>query len=57
MANPENRSLVTSVERASIDGQVIPPLVVLPQKVHLAWFYPNKMLLEYAPESYTTLFN
>jgi hypothetical protein len=47
MANPEDRTLVTSVECVSVDGRVIPPLAILPNKVFLPWFHPNQVPDEY----------
>jgi hypothetical protein len=49
MANPMDRTLVTSVECVSTDGRTIPPLAILPQKVFMPWFHPNQM-----PDDYQT---
>jgi hypothetical protein len=47
IANPEDRTLVTSVECVSVNRRVIPSLAILPNKVFLPWFHPNQMLDEY----------
>jgi len=47
MANPMDRTLVTSVECVSTDRRTIPPLAILPQKVFTLWFHPNWMPNDY----------
>jgi hypothetical protein len=49
IANPIDRTLVTSVECVSVRGRVIPPLAILPQKVFMPWFHQNSV-----PDEYTT---
>jgi hypothetical protein len=48
MANPMDRTLVTSVECVSADGRVIPPLAILPQKVFIPWFHESSVPDDYA---------
>jgi hypothetical protein len=40
LTDPGDRTLVTSVECISASGKLLNPLVILPQKVYLPWFFP-----------------
>lgn len=47
IANLEDQTLITFVECVSINGRVILPLAILPNKVFLPWFHLNQVLDEY----------
>ncbi len=47
LASPKDQTLVTSIERVFGDGGLIDPVIILPQKCFIAWFYPETL-----PDSY-----
>jgi len=47
LASPKDRTLITSIECVSRDRGLIDPVIILPQKCFIAWFYPKTL-----PDSY-----
>jgi hypothetical protein len=40
--SPENWTLITIIETVLVVGEVIPPILIIPGKVHMnSWYHPN----------------
>ena len=40
--SPENRTLITIIKAVSVSGKVIPPILIIPAKVHMeSWYYES----------------